>query len=212
MSAGLCPLGDDGVDAGCFERLRLGRGGRAREHDNARRSNRRQLLLSGNPKRNETVPGWNARAVPQIADAGHRAAIAAGGIADARQLAAVLALGAGAAQIGTAFLACPESGSWDLWRQALSGASAESTTITRAFSGRPARAFANRATRELDGVLPYPAQMSLTGRCGGTTHSCRCLPDKAQDSRVRFPPASLSASSSPGRRSCSARLGGAEPG
>jgi nitronate monooxygenase len=100
--------------------------------------------------------------VPQVVDAVDLPVIAAGGIADARQLAAALALGAGAAQIGTAFLACPESGISDLWRDALDGAQAESTTITRAFSGRPARAFANRATRELEGLLPYPAQMSLT--------------------------------------------------
>jgi len=99
--------------------------------------------------------------VPQVVDAVGVPVIAAGGIADSRQVAAVLALGAAAAQVGTAYLACPESGISDAWREAIAGASAEATTITRSFSGRPARALANRATRELEGVLPYPAQMSL---------------------------------------------------
>jgi nitronate monooxygenase len=100
--------------------------------------------------------------VPQVVDAVGVPVIAAGGIADARQVAAVLALGAGAAQIGTAFLVCPESGIQDLYREALRDAQAEATTVTRSFSGRPARVLANRVTRELEGVLPYPAQMALT--------------------------------------------------
>jgi nitronate monooxygenase len=100
--------------------------------------------------------------VPQVVDAVEVPVIAAGGIADARQLAAVLALGAGAAQIGTAFLVCPESGVSEHYREALGGARAEATTLTRSYSGRPARVLANRVTRELQAVLPYPAQMSLT--------------------------------------------------
>ena len=101
--------------------------------------------------------------VPQVVDAVGVPVIAAGGIADGRGLAAALALGAGAAQIGTAFLPCPESGIAPVYREALRQARAEATTITRAFSGRPARALRNRVTDELEGVLPYPAQMSLTG-------------------------------------------------
>jgi nitronate monooxygenase len=87
--------------------------------------------------------------------------IAAGGIADGRGLAAALALGAGAAQIGTAFLVCPESGISATYREALRGAGADATVITRSVSGRPARALKNRLTSELSGVLPYPAQLSL---------------------------------------------------
>ncbi len=101
--------------------------------------------------------------VPQVVDAVGVPVIAAGGIADARQVAAVIALGAGAAQIGTAFLVCPESGISDAYRAALSEARPEETTLTRSFTGRPARVLSNRATRELEFVLPYPAQMSLTG-------------------------------------------------
>jgi nitronate monooxygenase len=100
--------------------------------------------------------------VPQVVDAVGVPVIAAGGIADARQLAAVLALGAGAAQVGTAFLACPESGISDVYRDALRHAQADGTTLSRSVSGRPARLLANRVTRELRGVLPYPAQLSLT--------------------------------------------------
>ena len=100
--------------------------------------------------------------VPQVVDAVDVPVVAAGGIADGRQLAAALALGAGAAQIGTAFLSCPETGLPAPFRERLAQAQAEGTTITRSLSGRPARALRNRVTEELDGVLPYPAQMSLT--------------------------------------------------
>lgn len=103
--------------------------------------------------------------VPQIVDAVDVPVIAAGGIADGRGLAAVLALGAGAAQIGTAFLACPESGIHPAHREAVLRTPAEATTITRAFSGRPARAVHNRVSEALAGeeALPFPLQRSLTG-------------------------------------------------
>jgi nitronate monooxygenase len=101
--------------------------------------------------------------VPQVVDAVGVPVIAAGGIADGRALAAVLALGAGAAQIGTAFLPCPESGISPVYREGLRGAQADDTLLTRAVSGRPARALKTRMTRELSGVLPYPAQLSLIG-------------------------------------------------
>jgi nitronate monooxygenase len=100
--------------------------------------------------------------VPQVVDAVDVPVIAAGAIADGRGLAAVLALGAGAGQIGTAFLTCPESGISPLYREALRGARADGTIVTRSVSGRPARALRNRLTQELSGVLPYPAQLSLT--------------------------------------------------
>lgn len=100
--------------------------------------------------------------VPQVADAVNVPVVAAGGIADGRGLAAVLALGAGAANVGTAFLECPESAVPALYRDALKDARDDSTTITRTFSGRPARAVRNRLT-ELDApALPFPEQMALT--------------------------------------------------
>jgi nitronate monooxygenase len=72
--------------------------------------------------------------------------IAAGGIMDGAGIAAALALGAVAAQLGTAFVACPESSADAGYRAALLGAAAEHTVMTRAISGRPARCLANRFT------------------------------------------------------------------
>jgi nitronate monooxygenase len=71
--------------------------------------------------------------------------IAAGGIMDGAGIAA-LALGAAAAQLGTAFVACPESSADAGYRAALLGPSAEHTAMTAAISGRPARCLANRFT------------------------------------------------------------------
>ena len=100
--------------------------------------------------------------VPQIADQVDLPVIAAGGIADGRGIAAALILGADAAQIGTAFLACEESGAHPLHRAALFGAEARHTVLTRAFTGRLARGLANRFAGEMQThaaeLAPYPAQ------------------------------------------------------
>lgn len=72
--------------------------------------------------------------------------IAAGGIMDAAGVRASLALGAMAAQSGTAFILCPESAADAGYRAALSGDGARHTAMTRAVSGRPARCLANRFT------------------------------------------------------------------
>ena len=69
--------------------------------------------------------------------------VAAGGIADGAGVAAVLAAGAAAAQLGTAFLACPEAGTNPVHRAALTAPAGPSTAITRAFTGRPARGIRN---------------------------------------------------------------------
>jgi nitronate monooxygenase len=88
--------------------------------------------------------------------------IAAGGIADRRGIQAALTLGAEAAQIGTAFLACRESGTTDAHRRLLFSPAAERTTLTRAFSGRLARGLINRWTEETNlqasNVAPFPVQ------------------------------------------------------
>jgi nitronate monooxygenase len=78
--------------------------------------------------------------------------IAAGGIMDGAGIAAVLTLGAAAAQLGTAFIACPESAADAGYRTALLGAAAAHTVITPAISGRPARCLANRMTALAEGV------------------------------------------------------------
>jgi nitronate monooxygenase len=72
--------------------------------------------------------------------------IAAGGIMDGAGIAAALRLGASAAQLGTAFLACPEAETDAGYRAALSSEAAYHTVVTRAISGRPARCLANRFT------------------------------------------------------------------
>src|SRR4029077_11424944 len=82
--------------------------------------------------------------VPQIVDAVDVPVIAAGGIGDARGVVAVLALGAEGVQIGTAFLACEESGASRLHREALRGQDIGHTGLTRGFTGRLARGIHNR--------------------------------------------------------------------
>ena len=73
--------------------------------------------------------------------------IAAGGIMDGAGVAAMLRLGATAAQLGTAFVGCPESAADAGYRAALASEAAYHTTMTRAISGRPARCLANRFTK-----------------------------------------------------------------
>ena len=88
--------------------------------------------------------------------------IAAGGIADGRGIAAALALGASAAQIGTAFLACDESNASPVQRQMLFSDAAKYTTLSRAFTGRLGRGLTSRIAQELagheKGILPFPLQ------------------------------------------------------
>ncbi len=81
--------------------------------------------------------------IPQVVDTVKVPVIAAGGIVDGRGIAAALKLGASAAQIGTAFLACEESNASPLHRAKLFSADARRTTLTRAFTGRLARSIHN---------------------------------------------------------------------
>ncbi|MCW5746824.1 MAG: nitronate monooxygenase [Alphaproteobacteria bacterium] len=104
--------------------------------------------------------------VPQMVDAVRLPVIAAGGIMDGRGAVAALALGAGAVQLGTAFLACDESGVPEAYKQALLAAQDTGTRLTRAFSGRPARGIVNRVMADVDAapeaILPFPLQNALT--------------------------------------------------
>jgi len=103
--------------------------------------------------------------IPQVVDAVEVPVIAAGGIGDARGVVAALALGAEGVQIGTAFLACEESGASRLHREALLGREAAHTGLTRGFTGRLARGIHNRLLAELNrkgtAILPYPLQRLL---------------------------------------------------
>ena len=80
--------------------------------------------------------------------------LAAGGIMDGAGISAALRLGAAAAQLGTAFIACRESAADAGYRSLLASDAAHHTVMTRAISGRPARCLANEFTRLAAGVLP----------------------------------------------------------
>lgn len=108
--------------------------------------------------------------IPQVVDQVRIPVIAAGGVADARGVAAALALGAHGVQIGTAFLACKESAASLPHRKALCASQSESTTLTKAFTGRLARSLPNRMTSEMSGgnskIAPYPVQAWYMGNLG----------------------------------------------
>ena len=87
--------------------------------------------------------------LPQVARQVKVPVIAAGGIADARGVAAAMALGAAGVQVGTAYLLCPEATTSAAHRAALKSEAARHTALTNLFTGRPARGIVNRLMREL---------------------------------------------------------------
>jgi nitronate monooxygenase len=103
--------------------------------------------------------------IPQVVDAVDVPVLAAGGIADARGVVAAFALGAEGVQIGTAFLACIESGASDLHREIILSGRAQRTGLTKGFTGRLARGVQNQLLDELNrpgnAILPYPLQRGL---------------------------------------------------
>ncbi len=105
--------------------------------------------------------------VRMIVSAVSKPVIAAGGIMDGAGIAAVLALGAQGAQLGTAFLTCEESGAPVVQKRRLLEVREDETMITSKFSGKPARGLGNRFMREMNAadasVLAFPAQNALTG-------------------------------------------------
>jgi nitronate monooxygenase len=107
--------------------------------------------------------------------------IAAGGIMDGRGVAAALALGASAVQMGSAFLLADEATNGATWQKALREAPDDATRLTRAFSGRYARGLENRFLREMTAVqeeVPaYPVQNRLT-------QAMRAAADKAGDPQM----------------------------
>ena len=101
--------------------------------------------------------------VPAVADAVRIPVVATGGIGDGRGVAAALALGASAAQLGTAFLRAPEAQTNAAWANGLADLRPEQTTVTRAFSGRPGRSIATAYTAApAPAPAPYPIQRALT--------------------------------------------------
>lgn len=135
--------------------------------------------------------------LPQIVRAVKVPVIAAGGIADAKGVAAALALGAAGAQIGTAYLLCPEATTSAVHRAALKSEAARNTALTNLFSGRPARGIVNRAMKDLGPInraapaFPLaaaamaPLRAKAEGRgsgdfsplwCGQNASGCREIP------------------------------------
>jgi nitronate monooxygenase len=104
--------------------------------------------------------------VPQIIGAVRVPVIAAGGVADAKGVAAALALGAAGVQVGTAYLLCPEATTGTVHRAALKDVARE-TALTNLFTGRFARGLVNRLMRELgpinDAAPPFPLASAAIG-------------------------------------------------
>lgn len=104
--------------------------------------------------------------VPQIIKHINIPVIAAGGIMDAKGVYSAIKSGASAIQMGTAFLCCPESGIHPLYKYVLLNTKGDTTTLTRAFSGKLARGFINkfiiRMQSQADTILDYPIQNALT--------------------------------------------------
>jgi nitronate monooxygenase len=102
--------------------------------------------------------------VPQIVRAVRIPVIAAGGIADAKGVAAAVALGAAGVQVGTAYLLCPEATTSAIHRTALKSDAARVTALTNVFTGRPARGIVNRIVREVGPISaaapPFPLAVS----------------------------------------------------
>jgi nitronate monooxygenase len=90
--------------------------------------------------------------LPQVLRAVRVPVIAAGGIADAKGVAAAFALGASGVQVGTAYLLCPEATTSAVHRAALKSEAASHTALTNVFTGRPARGIVNRVMRELGAI------------------------------------------------------------
>lgn len=106
--------------------------------------------------------------VPQLADQIKIPIIAAGGIADGRGIIASLSLGATGVQMGTAFLTCIESNAHPKYKQTLMSQKQYMTVLTRAFSGKLARAIQNKFITRMDvkkkNILDYPIQNALTSK------------------------------------------------
>ena len=108
--------------------------------------------------------------VPLLAKHVRSPIIAAGGIMDGRGIAAARVLGAAGVQMGTAFLACPESGAHPAYKALLSQGNEIATTLSRVFTGRCGRVLRNRLVDELRAheaeFAGFPLQLFLTQELG----------------------------------------------
>ena len=117
----------------------------------------RGIFLSGDL----TTQAGTFALLPQVVAAVKIPVIAAGGIANAEGVAAALALGASAVQVGTAFLLCNEATTSAVHRAALKSEGARHTALTNVFTGRPARGIVNRLIRELGALNPAAPEFPL---------------------------------------------------
>jgi nitronate monooxygenase len=101
--------------------------------------------------------------LPQIVRAVKIPVIAAGGIADAKGVAAAMALGAAGVQVGTAYMLCPEATTSAVHRAALKSEAARHTALTNLFTGRPARGIMNRIMKELGPISAAAPAFPLAG-------------------------------------------------
>jgi len=99
--------------------------------------------------------------LPQVVGAVNVPVIAAGGIADARGVAAAMKLGAAGVQVGTAYLLCPEATTSEIHRAALKSEAVRHTALTNLFTGRPARGIVNRIMRELGALSAAAPEFPL---------------------------------------------------
>jgi nitronate monooxygenase len=99
--------------------------------------------------------------IPQVVDAVKVPVIAAGGVTDARGIAAAIALGAAGVQMGTAYLWCPEAKISAPHRSALRAARDDGTAVTNLMTGRPARGFVNRVMREIGPISDVAPEFPL---------------------------------------------------
>jgi nitronate monooxygenase len=99
--------------------------------------------------------------IPQVVDAVKVPVIAAGGVTDARGIAAAFALGAAGVQMGTAYLWCPEAKISAPHRAALRSARDDGTAVTNLMTGRPARGFVNRIMREIGPISDVAPEFPL---------------------------------------------------
>lgn len=160
--------------------------------------------------------------LPQVVAAVRVPVIAAGGLADAAGVAAALALGAQAVQVGTAFLCCDEASTGALHRAALQSDASRHTALTNLFTGRPARGIVNRLMREQGplsdrppafplataALAPLRAAAEAQGRSDFTPlwagqNTAGCRPGPAAE-RVRELCAAVSGPAAPGARGAAA--------
>lgn len=99
--------------------------------------------------------------LPQIVNAVNVPVIAAGGIADANGVKAAISLGAAGAQIGTAYMLCPEAKTSSIHRAAIKSDAAQVTALTNVYSGRPARGIVNRFIREQGPISKFAPAFPL---------------------------------------------------